>query len=207
MEEILKCSSCEEKFETTGTKEPQVLPCQHTFCRACISTLIGQDSTKCPSCQEVHDSITSANRNAVRNNLTVLSLLKKNTTVNRRNAKLEFLKIHIVHVIMAIMICVVFVPNFNVMELRKPSNFLSFIIMPFYPAIILKRDMEDIPKNIILDLILWVNAIGIVTVLNGISPVIKQLVIRFLKAPVWKVGIMVICFAIVVQYFPSKTEI
>nr|XP_039258235.1 uncharacterized protein LOC120334795 [Styela clava] len=216
MEDIFKCYSCGTKFETTGPKEPQVLPCQHTFCKVCIFKLLRTNSTKCPTCCEVHPAITAANRNLIRTNLTIIRLLEaevsvpevqKNETIHGRHTKLEFLKVYIVCVISWV-ICVVSLPDFNVMELRKPSKVLGFFILPFISIIeILKGDMEDIAKYINFDLILWMNAICIVTVLNFISPVIKQLVIRFLKAPVWKVGIMVIWFAIVVQCFVYQAKV
>nr|XP_039258234.1 uncharacterized protein LOC120334794 [Styela clava] len=216
MDEILKCYSCGTKFETTGPKEPQVLPCQHTFCKVCIFKLVRTDSTKCPTCREVHPAITAARRNLIRTNLTIIRLLEEvpvpvpevpeNGTVYRTNIKLEMLKIYIVYLIMTIMKDVLLQPNYNVVKLQKPSQVLVYMILPFYKFIWWKNDMKNSPKMIILELLSWVTAIGFVTLLNFISPTIKQLVIRLLKAPAWKVGLILLCFAILLQYFPSQTK-
>lgn len=56
LQELLECPICMNRYEN-----PHVLPCQHTFCKTCISSLKSStrnDSTKiiqCPICRETHD--------------------------------------------------------------------------------------------------------------------------------------------------------
>ena len=55
LEDILSCCLCMELYEA-GTKTPKALPCQHTFCVACLDklneTAIANDQLlQCPTCK------------------------------------------------------------------------------------------------------------------------------------------------------------
>ena len=44
----LECAICTNAFQ-----DPRVLPCGHTFCAACIRTLLGaKDTARCATCQK-----------------------------------------------------------------------------------------------------------------------------------------------------------
>ena len=46
---ILECSVCLETF-----KDPRMLPCQHTLCLDCLSSLVDRASLVCPLCRTSH---------------------------------------------------------------------------------------------------------------------------------------------------------
>ena len=55
----VECHICMEVFQETGLRCPLVLPCGHTFCRGCLSSL-----TSCPDCRRpLPPSIESCPRN------------------------------------------------------------------------------------------------------------------------------------------------
>lgn len=45
MEELTTCIICFEKFT-----DPQVLPCDHSYCKGCINRMTKQSKIKCPEC-------------------------------------------------------------------------------------------------------------------------------------------------------------
>ena len=51
MEKFLKCPQCLQYFDTEN-HSPVVLPCLHTFCQICVSSITAKDATVCPDCQE-----------------------------------------------------------------------------------------------------------------------------------------------------------
>ncbi|XP_002738777.1 E3 ubiquitin-protein ligase TRIM71-like [Saccoglossus kowalevskii] len=49
-EDLLTCSVCLERY-----KNPQILPCYHSFCEQCLVKLKGpRDTIKCPNCRQLH---------------------------------------------------------------------------------------------------------------------------------------------------------
>nr|XP_039258250.1 uncharacterized protein LOC120334811 [Styela clava] len=75
MDEILSCSSCKTRFETTGLREPRMLRCQHTFCKVCTFEQVGPDGTYCPACNDTDYSQTSYDHDAIQVNYTIIRLL------------------------------------------------------------------------------------------------------------------------------------
>ncbi|XP_052814008.1 uncharacterized protein LOC128241061 [Mya arenaria] len=49
MDRALECPVCLERFTL-----PKVLPCQHTFCSACLQGVVQGISVRCPECREEH---------------------------------------------------------------------------------------------------------------------------------------------------------
>ena len=64
----LICSICNSPFE-----DPRCTPCDHTFCRGCITNWIGKNNASCPTCRSIVPikGLTQANR-TVRNMLARL---------------------------------------------------------------------------------------------------------------------------------------
>ena len=48
MENFLSCIVCSERF-----LDPQLLPCQHTFCENCLYGITDDGEIECPKCHEV----------------------------------------------------------------------------------------------------------------------------------------------------------
>ena len=48
-EELLECSICCLPFS-----DPKKLPCDHTFCVACVKRMTNVGRVKCPTCSKVH---------------------------------------------------------------------------------------------------------------------------------------------------------
>lgn len=51
LEEAVTCVVCSEVYQA-NTRDPLVLPCGHTFCRSCLSSIYGSHYSACPSCRE-----------------------------------------------------------------------------------------------------------------------------------------------------------
>ena len=64
MEELTNCIVCFETFVN-----PQLLPCQHTFCKSCVENLVTDARIKCPEC-----NVTS-NKNKVKPDFRLTSFL------------------------------------------------------------------------------------------------------------------------------------
>ena len=47
-EELTSCIVCFEPF-----RDPQLLPCQHTFCKSCVNRIADAGTIKCPKCNDV----------------------------------------------------------------------------------------------------------------------------------------------------------
>ncbi|XP_037233814.1 E3 ubiquitin-protein ligase SH3RF3-like, partial [Falco rusticolus] len=46
--DLLECSVCLERLDTTA----KVLPCQHTFCRRCLESIVSsRHELRCPECR------------------------------------------------------------------------------------------------------------------------------------------------------------
>ncbi|XP_071512780.1 uncharacterized protein [Panulirus ornatus] len=70
------CWVCAEEY-WTGVREPLMLPCGHTFCRQCISSLIQARRVECPVCRRKYPSLSVNN---LPKNFAVLNIaLNKNT--------------------------------------------------------------------------------------------------------------------------------
>ncbi|KAK8746570.1 hypothetical protein OTU49_017082, partial [Cherax quadricarinatus] len=52
----VRCGVCSEVYETK-VREPLVLPCGHTFCRVCLSSVEAARSLCCPSCRSTHPTL------------------------------------------------------------------------------------------------------------------------------------------------------
>lgn len=50
-EEILSCPICSEKFDQTE-REPKTLPCNHTFCKHCLTCMTRRKTTKAAKCED-----------------------------------------------------------------------------------------------------------------------------------------------------------
>ena len=50
VEELTNCVICTEVFT-----DPQVLPCDHVFCRGCVNRMNDAGTIKCPNCSKVCD--------------------------------------------------------------------------------------------------------------------------------------------------------
>lgn len=52
LNDLLECSVCLERLDTTS----KVLPCQHTFCRACLENIVAaHKALRCPECRILID--------------------------------------------------------------------------------------------------------------------------------------------------------
>ncbi|XP_018423694.1 PREDICTED: SH3 domain-containing RING finger protein 3-like [Nanorana parkeri] len=50
--DLLECSVCLERLDTTA----RVLPCQHTFCRRCLQSIVSsRNELRCPECRILVD--------------------------------------------------------------------------------------------------------------------------------------------------------
>ena len=47
-EELTECIVCFETF-----REPQLLTCQHTFCKSCVNRIVDAKAVQCPTCKAV----------------------------------------------------------------------------------------------------------------------------------------------------------
>ena len=78
LEEDLECSVCFLSYTLPRTPiEPKVLPCQHTFCKECVSRFISSSSSttiKCPECRDEHD-VPPQGAEGFKNNYTIIRLL------------------------------------------------------------------------------------------------------------------------------------
>ncbi len=70
---ILECPMCLELYDTSS-RWPKLLPCQHTFCRTCLTQLDKQGSVACPQCRQQHKS-PAGGAQQLPNNFTMLALL------------------------------------------------------------------------------------------------------------------------------------
>jgi hypothetical protein len=55
--ELLLCSICYEEYNDSPQHLPRLLPCGHTFCTVCLTTLVGKktaDTIECPNCMARH---------------------------------------------------------------------------------------------------------------------------------------------------------
>ncbi|XP_053405666.1 uncharacterized protein LOC123566630 isoform X2 [Mercenaria mercenaria] len=62
VERQIECPICMDRFDT-----PRLLPCQHTFCEACLNRIMNGSTVRCPECREIHrvlhDNVSSFPRN------------------------------------------------------------------------------------------------------------------------------------------------
>ena len=50
IDEVTTCAVCFEPFN-----DPQMLPCQHTFCKSCVDRMKSGSKIKCPTCNAFSD--------------------------------------------------------------------------------------------------------------------------------------------------------
>ena len=54
LEAILECPVCMQEFDE-DEKKPLVIPCGHTLCKFCVSTMVEEGMLKCPFCRKEMD--------------------------------------------------------------------------------------------------------------------------------------------------------
>ena len=79
--DCVSCSVCMEHYDN-NTHVPQILPCQHTFCKDCLDSLVSWDrlhaEVPCPVCRREH-RVPSTGFTTNRAVLDMVDSLKKNT--------------------------------------------------------------------------------------------------------------------------------
>ncbi|XP_045614699.1 uncharacterized protein [Procambarus clarkii] len=56
MEEAVTCIVCSEVYQK-GPRDPLVLPCGHTFCRSCVTSVVKTGNALCPTCRSQHQDV------------------------------------------------------------------------------------------------------------------------------------------------------
>ena len=79
---LLECSVCYEHYDR-NTRVPKLLPCEHTFCLACLTSLSvstgSLDEVECPICRAKH-SVPSSGFTTSRAMLDIVDQLQKDIT-------------------------------------------------------------------------------------------------------------------------------
>ena len=78
MERLLECPICLSQYQT-----PKVLPCQHTFCQACMIGLLDDAKIKCPSCRRKHD-VPASGIQGFPPNVTITELIDLQEAAQRK---------------------------------------------------------------------------------------------------------------------------
>lgn len=86
----LECGICTEVYDE-DVHVPKLLPCLHTFCIKCISTIHKGNSLTCPLCNQMHNlnkgKLLSLPKDNTRRDLTDFLLFAERTNIYLLNVK------------------------------------------------------------------------------------------------------------------------
>uniref|UniRef100_A0A1I8BGV2 RING-type domain-containing protein n=1 Tax=Meloidogyne hapla TaxID=6305 RepID=A0A1I8BGV2_MELHA len=86
IERLLTCPICLDRY-----KQPKLLPCQHTFCLACLESYVestgGRPRLRCPECRSEHALSLDGGVQSLQTNLTLLSFLEIHMEASAANAE------------------------------------------------------------------------------------------------------------------------
>ena len=82
------CPVCFEEYKNYGGSIPRLLPCSHTFCHACMTELLQDNSLECPECRTKHHA--ESGLRSFPQNKYILSHMRKISAVAKKEFKFEY---------------------------------------------------------------------------------------------------------------------